>query len=229
MRNRTTAKLTILAAGLLLLTNGSSVRAQAPADEADAPPAAVSSATGAEGASSSSDFNRELRSIEEEVNGLKERVFRSKATLQLLKEVVIQGASSGANATIWHINKLGSSYSVESISYFLDGQSKFSKTDPAGSLDESKEFKVFEGAVPPGDHNLTVNVRLRGNGYGVFKYVEKYQVNFKASSTFNAEEGRSCQVRVVLDRQRGIGKSFTERPNISFDTRCTRQEGGSEQ
>ena len=227
MRTRTTAKLTILAAGLLLLTGGPTVRAQTPDDAAGA--SETSASASGSGAGSSPDFNRELRSIEEEVNGLKERVFRSKATLQLLKEVVIQGATTGANATIWHINKLGNSYTVESISYFLDGQSKFSKTDPAGSLDESKEFKVFEGAVPPGDHNLTVNVRLRGNGYGIFKYVEKYQVNFKASSTFNAEEGRSCQVRVVLERQRGIGKSFTERPTIGFDTRCTRQEGGSDQ
>lgn len=229
MRNRTTAKLNILAAGLLLLTMGSTVRAQDPAGDAAGATADSSASGSTESAGSSSEFNRELRSIEEEVNGLKERVFRSKATLQLLKEVVIQGASSGANATIWHINKLGNSYTVESISYFLDGQSKFSKTDPAGSIDESKEFKVFEGAVPPGDHNLTVNVRLRGNGYGIFKYVEKYQVNFKANSTFNAEEGRSCQVRVVLEKQRGFGKSFTERPNINFETRCTRQEGGSEE
>ena len=38
------------------------------------------------------DFNRELLTIEEQVNSLKERVFRSKATLQLLKEIVVQEA-----------------------------------------------------------------------------------------------------------------------------------------
>ena len=36
------------------------------------------------------DFNRELLTIEERVNSLKERVFRSKATLQLLKEIVVR-------------------------------------------------------------------------------------------------------------------------------------------
>ena len=46
------------------------------------------------------DFNRELLNVEEQVDGLKERVFRSKATLQLLKEIVIQGASTGARATV---------------------------------------------------------------------------------------------------------------------------------
>lgn len=211
--------------GLLLL--GSSVQAQdegAAEDGGAADAAAVESTT-----DQPPDFNRELRSVEEEVNGLKERVFRSKATLQLLKEIVIQGATTGSQATIWHVNRLGNAYSVESLGYFLDGQAKFSKTDPDGSLDESKEFKVFEGAIPPGDHNITVNVRLRGNGFGIFRYVENYQVNFKASSNFTAEEGKNCQVQVVLDRQKGIGRSFTERPNVTFDTRCTRQEGGSDE
>lgn len=221
MQTRTSAKMIILAASVLLLSTGSPGLAQ---DEAGA-------AATTEAAESSPDasFNRELRSIEEEVNGLKERVFRSKATLQLLKEIVIQGSTSGSNATIWHVNKLGNAYTVESLSYFLDGQSKFSKTDAEGSLDESKEFKVFEGAVPPGDHSVTVNVRLRGNGFGVFKYVEKYQVNFKANSTFTAEEGKSCQIQVVLEKQRGIGRSFTDRPNVAFETRCTRQEGVGDQ
>ncbi len=226
MQTRTTAKMIILAASALLLLVGAPGHAQ---DEGATETAEAAGAGSAATATPEASFNRELRSIEEEVNGLKERVFRSKATLQLLKEIVIQGSSSGSNATIWHVNKLGSAYTVESLSYFLDGQSKFSKTDPAGSLDESKEFKVFDGAVPPGDHAITLNVRLRGNGYGIFKYVEKYQVNFKANSTFTAEEGRSCQIKVVLEKQRGIGRSFTERPNVSFETRCTRQEGGGEQ
>ena len=56
------------------------------------------------------DFNQELLSIEEEVSSLKEQVFRSKATLQLLKEIVVQGTSEGSKATIWHVNKLGSGY-----------------------------------------------------------------------------------------------------------------------
>ncbi len=221
MQTRTSVKSIILAASALLLMAGSPGLAQ---DEG-----ASEEATASVSATPEASFNRELRSIEEEVNGLKERVFRSKATLQLLKEIVIQGSSTGSNATIWHVNQLGNAYSVESLSYFLDGQSKFSKTDPEGSLDESKEFKVFEGAVPPGDHVLTLNVRLRGNGYGIFKYVEKYQVSFKANSTFTAEEGKSCQVKVVLEKQRGLGRSFTERPNVAFETRCTRQDGGGEQ
>lgn len=236
MQTRNTANLIILAASVLLLTIGSPGLAQDDGGAADSAPAAgdasgsdTSAGEPASTDSAEASFNRELRSVEEEVNGLKERVFRSKATLELLKEIVIQGSSTGSKATIWHVNHLGNAYRVESLSYFLDGQNKFSKTDPNGSLDDSKEFKVFEGAVPPGDHAITLNVRLRGNGFGIFKYVEKYQVNFKANSTFTAEEGKNCQIQVVLEKQRGIGRSFTERPNVAFETRCTRQEGVGDQ
>lgn len=206
-----------LVVGLVALAVGSTVYAQ---DEAPEEAAAVT----ADSSSPEASFNRELLTIEEEVNGLKERVFRSKATLQLLKEIVIQGATTGSSATIWHVNELGKSYTLESISYFLDGQGRFSKSDPGGSLDASREFKVFEGAVPPGEHNVTVNVKLRGSGFGIFKYVEKYEINFKANTSFVAEEGKSCQVRVVLEKRKGIGQSFTERPNVNFDTRCVRMQ-----
>ena len=167
-------------------------------------------------------FNRELLTIEEQVNSLKERVFRSKATLQLLKEIVVQGTSSGSRGTVTHINKLGRSYTIESISYYLDGQGKFSKVDTAGGLDAQKEIQIFEGPIPPGNHSVTVHIKLRGNGLGIFKYVSNYVFNVQASTAFVAEDGKSCKIRTVVNERGGIGRSFTERPSVVFETRCIR-------
>ncbi|MFT4977418.1 MAG: hypothetical protein ACI8S6_003323, partial [Myxococcota bacterium] len=139
------------------------------------------------------DFNQELLSIEEEVSAIKEQVFRSKATLQLLREIVVVGSATGSHATIWHVNKLGSGYTLESVAYFLDGRSQFAKSDPTGVLDEQREFKVFDQVLPPGNHNLTVNMKLRGNGFGVFSYVKDYTFNVQSSTAFVAEEGKDCQ------------------------------------
>ena len=170
----------------------------------------------------SSDFNRELLTIEENVNSLKERVFRSKATLQLLKEIVVQGSSSGSRGSIWHVNKLGRGYTIESVAYYLDGQGKFSKVDTSGGLDDKKDLKVFDGPVPPGNHNLTVHMKLRGNGFGVFSYVSNYVFNVQASTAFVAEDGKSCKVQAIVNERSGIGRSFTERPHVTFETRCIR-------
>lgn len=185
---------------------------------------AVVEAAGPEAAAASggTGFNRELLTIEEQVHTLKEQVFRAKATLQLLKEIVIAADSSGSRATIMHVNKLGKGYVVESVSYFLDGQGKFAKADPTGELDNNKEFKVFDGAIPPGNHQLTVNMKLRGNGFGIFSYVKDYNFDVQSSTAFVAEEGKSCSVKVITNERGGIGRSFTERPNVSFETRCVR-------
>lgn len=225
----------LLVAGGLVLSTSSAAFAQdddaarddaATDDAAEIETPAAESATGGPDSSSDdvsdADYNRQLLTIEEEVHSLKEQVFRAKATLQLLREIVVQGTSAGSRATIWHENKLGRGYTIESIAYYLDGQGKFSKADPTGGLDEMREFKVFEGAVPPGSHNVTVNLRLRGNGFGVFSYVKDYTFNVQSSHSFVAEEGRNCSVRVIADERKGIGRSFTERPNVQFETTCTR-------
>jgi hypothetical protein len=207
----------LLASPAIAQENGS---APAPAS----PPA--SPAAAAEG-SKSGDFDRQLLTIEEEVHSLKEQVFRSKATLQLLKEIVVQGSTSGARATIWHENRLGRAYTVESIAYYLDGQGKFSKADASGALSAMPDFKVYEGGMPPGNHTLTVNLRLRGNGLGIFSYVQDYTVNVQASTAFVAEEGKVCTVRVTTNERRGVGRSFVERPEVQFQTRCVRQTDAS--
>ncbi len=206
MLNRILASAGAASAGLLLLALVAP--SASAADEASA--------------GNSAEYNQQLLTIEEQVHSLKEDVFRAKATLQLLKEIVVQGSAAGSRASIWHINNLGRAYSIESVAYYVDGQSKFSKVDSAGGLDASREFKVFEGALPPGNHNLTVNLQLRGSGYGVFNYVQNYTFNVQSGTVFVAEEGKSCSVRVIADERKGVGKSFTERPLVRFETKCIR-------
>jgi hypothetical protein len=118
------------------------------------------------------EFQNELLSIEEEVNSMKKNVFSVKVTLNLLRELVVQGSSTGSRATIWHVNDLGKSYVVESVSYVLDGNSEFVKTDVSGEMNQQSEIMVFEGNIPTGKHTLSVELRLRGNGFGVFNYVD---------------------------------------------------------
>lgn len=171
-------------------------------------------------------YHLELLSLEEDVNSLKERVFRSKATLQLLKEIVIEGSTTGSRATIWHVNELSSAYKVMSITYLLDGQSIYSRTDDDGALSASKEVKIWEGALPPGDHNITVSAVLQGNGFGVFSYVENYNFSMRSSYGFEAEDEHHASVRVVLDERKGIGRSFIERPQVVYEVQSTRLSEG---
>jgi hypothetical protein len=163
------------------------------------------------------EFHRDLRTVEQEVDHLKERVFRSKATLQLLKELVIEGASLGSRVVVWHINRMGPAYHTESIKYFLDGKNVYSKVDPTGHLGDLKELKIHEQAVPPGTHNLQVNMVLRGYGLGVFSYLKTYSFKVQSSYTFKVEDGKVTVVRVIADERSGPWRSFEERPTVQYE------------
>ena len=166
-----------------------------------------------------SKHSRELQTVEEEVNHLKERVFRSKATLQLLKELVIEGATVGSRVVIWHVNKMGGGYTMESIQYFLDGKNVFNKVDPGGSLDRQSDIKVHERTVPPGNHNVQVHLVLRGSGYGIFTYLRAYQFKVQSSYSFKVEDGKVTIVRVIANERGGLRKSFVDRPGVQYEER----------
>lgn len=166
-------------------------------------------------------FNRELLSVEEQVNTLKERVFRSKATLQLLAEIVAQGTGTGSRASISHVNELGRSYKIESLSYYLDGQSRYARRAAEGGLDGVDEVKIFDGPIQAGTHTLSVTMQLQGSS-GVFSYVDQIGFNVQSSATFEVKDGDTCAIRVEADEHGGLSRSFTERPDIAFDIRCTR-------
>jgi hypothetical protein len=202
-----------LGLGALLLVSAS---AAAPAHAQEPTPAPVGVDPSVEDANA--DFRRELRGVEEDVGELKERVFRSKATLKLLKELVIDSALTGSRLVLWHVNKLGGGYSMESAQYFIDGKSIFSKVDPGGTLDSVREIKVAETSLPPGSHSLQVNLVLRGKGFEVFSYLRSYQFKVTSSYVFNLEEGKTSTLRVLADSRGGL-RNFVERPTIQYEER----------
>ena len=185
-------------------------------DEVTAETAAAAAAAATAAEEAKQEFSRELKTVEEDVSTLKERVFRSKATLALLKELVIDGQTLGSRVSIYHINKLGGSYTMEAVKYFLNGKNIFTKVDPGGALDTIRELKVHEQTVPPGTHQLQLQMTLRGKGYKIFSYLRTYQFNVQSSYAFRVEDGKMTIIRVIAESKGGF-RSFVERPNISYD------------
>lgn len=173
------------------------------------------------------DYSQRLGTMEEKVNAEKERVFRSKATLQLLREIVIQGANSGSRSQVFFNNTLSNSYKVESVAYYLDGQSIYAKFDPSGGFSRDEEIMVWEGAIPPGKHQLTVNLVLRGSGK-LFKYVEGYSFKVQSTQHFTVEEGQATDLHVDLFEQGGIGTPFLEKPKVEFEVKAAEIASGDE-
>jgi hypothetical protein len=184
------------------------------AEEAKAPePAAPTAAPGA----STGTYKVQLKGLEQRVNELKERIFRSKARLNLLKETVLHGVIAGSKAIIRHKNEMGSSFRLAKLVYAVDGAQIFSKTDETGSsLDEKKEFEVFNGSIVPGNHTISVMMIFRGHGYGIFSYLKGYKFTVRSSHTFTAGEGRQTSVTVRAYEKGNITTELKDRPAVDF-------------
>ena len=192
-----------------------------PADPAGAP--AAPSATGAPpadaagaagGGGDSGAYTVRLRGLEKNVNELKEQIFRTKARLNLLKETVLGGVIGASRALIRHKNEMGSSFRLIKAAFALDGVQIAAKSE--GNLAELQEFDVYNGAIQPGSHTLSVALTYQGNGFGVFSYLKGYKFNVKSSHTFVAGESKSTNITVVGYEKGNITTQLSDKPAIDF-------------
>lgn len=181
------------------------------------------------GAASTGAYRVQLKDLEQRVNELKERIFRSKARLNLLKETVLHGVIAGSRAIIKHKNDMGSSFKLVKLVYSIDGQKIFSKVDSTGSLDDKKEFEVYNGSIVPGNHTISVVMEFKGHGFGIFSYLKGYTFKVRSSHTITAGEGRQTNLTVRAYEKGNITTELKDRPAIDFKVNLlTIGKGGSQ-
>ena len=191
----------------LALAQGAKAPAAAKPAAAPAAPAAAAAAPVAS--------DPEVRALEERVTDLKEKIYRTKARLMNLQEMVIGGeVATGAQAVIVHRNEMGSSFHLESVRYSLDGSPVF--TDSGGTLHQLEEVEVFSGRVAPGNHRVAVHLVYRGDGRGVFSYVDGYRFEVESAYSFNVEPGKTSTVQVIGYEKGGFTTAIEERPSVRY-------------
>jgi hypothetical protein len=182
-----------------------------PGAPAGSQPVASSSPGAGEGG-----YTVRLRSLEKNVNELKEQIFRTKARLNLLKETVLGGTLGASRAVIHHKNEMGTSYRLIKAVYALDGVQIYSHADDTGRLAEMPEFDIYNGAIQPGSHTLTVMMVYQGNGFGVFSYLKGYKMTVRSSHTFVAGEAKSTAITVVGYEKGNLTTNLQDRPAVDF-------------
>jgi len=187
------------------------------------PPPASEPAKPATGAEEQNELK--VRTLEERVSDLKEKIFRTKARLMNLQEMVIGGdITTGSKAVLVHRNEMGSSFYLESVAYALDGAPIYTKVDQDGDLEKREEFEIFNGRIVPGNHQVSVQMVYRGHGYGLFSYLEGYKFKVQSSYTFNAEPGKVNTIKVVGFEKGGLTAELKDRPAIRYDVDVQREE-----
>jgi hypothetical protein len=199
-------------------TTVSAPAAESAPSPSGAPPAAAAPGPGTIPAAGGDGggYTVRLRSLEKNVNELKEQIFRTKARLNLLKETVLGGTLGASRAVIRHKNEMGSSYRLIKAIYALDGVQIFAKQDDTGRLAEMPEFDIYNGAIQPGSHTLTVMLVYQGNGFGVFSYLKGYKMTVHSSHTFVAGEAKATAINVVGYEKGNITTNLQDRPAVDF-------------
>jgi hypothetical protein len=205
-----------------------SAPAPAPPSPSGAPPApaAPGAAPAPAGGSGEGGYTVRLRSLEKNVNELKEQIFRTKARLNLLKETVLGGVIGASRAVIRHKNEMGSSFRLIRATYALDGVQIFGKSDETGRLAEMTEFDIYNGAIQPGSHTLMVMMVYQGNGFGVFSYLKGYKFTVRSSHTFVAGEAKTTAITVVGYEKGNITTNLQDRPAVDFRVNVMAADAG---
>ena len=163
-------------------------------------------------------YRSKILELQGRVNNLKEKIFRTKTRLAILKENVLSKTIAGAEGRLVHKNDMGASYVLEKIVYSLDGTPIFSRVDLDGGLDDRDEIELFNGPLVPGSHTLSVMMVYRGNGFGVFSYLKGYVYTLRSSHTFHAEEGKRINLKTIAYEKGSLTTDHRDRPDIRFES-----------
>jgi hypothetical protein len=154
-------------------------------------------------------YAERLNALDGEVNVLKDRIFRSKARLAVLRETVLAAAMAGARVLLAHRNLMGTGFQLTKVTYYLDGAPIFDRRDESGGLDQEDEL---------GQHIVGVELLYTGKGFGTFSYLRGYE--FRSHATYEIEVGQRGAMKVVsLGYERGnITTEMGDRPAVDWQT-----------
>lgn len=183
------------------------------------PPAAP--ATGTEpppdvAARQSEIYGDRIDGLQVDVDDLKDRIFRSKARLALLRETVLKGVMAGSRVVIAHRNLMGSGFRLVRMVYIMDGAQIYARTDESGGLDSEDELVIYDGNLPPGPHNVTIELTYKGHGYGVFAYLTGYTFDSRSSHSFTAPENGAVKLSSVGYERGNLTTEMKDRPSVNW-------------
>ncbi|MDP8256482.1 MAG: hypothetical protein P9M14_12100 [Candidatus Alcyoniella australis] len=141
--------------------------------------------------------NQQLLAFEDELDDLRDQIFDAKARLLQLRDQVMYGSLAIIQIQLTHTQEVSSAFALQNIRYTLDGFEVFNKSNTDGELDKLKDTMVYEGAVLPGEHLLTIDLVFQGRGYGVFSYMNDYLFKVKSRYSFSVDEDKPVVLAIT--------------------------------
>ena len=159
-------------------------------------------------------YDLRVRELETRIDDLKDRVFRSKSRIVLLRETLLGGKLAGSAAIIRHADELGSGFKLVRATYVLNGKSIYNKFDEdKGLLPDNRELEIFNGAMSPSSHFLDVTLVYKGDS-AILPYFKGYTFTLSDRCPFEVEQGLTTVVDIVPFEGGDVTTSVEDRPRL---------------
>lgn len=154
--------------------------------------------------------------IVKKIKALQKKIKQSQQRMDDVVSIVLNTSETkGARAILALENKMSGSFVLIQAVVNLDGAPIFKKTDDDGLL-EGGEMEVFNGAILPGEHTLSVLLVYRGAGYGIFSYLKGYRFKVRSSHKFKVKEGKGVKLTVVGYEKGDEETKMENRPAVKY-------------
>lgn len=163
----------------------------------------------------------QLLSFQERLSQLATKISVAEAKLDTLKSTVLAGVAAGARAVVIHQNDLGENFVLERAEYLLDGGVLLDKENTDGSLDRQKRFELFNGLLPPGTHEVKVNLIYRGSSFGNYTYLAGYKFKVESKYVLSVVDGRLNTLTIVTHEKPNVTEETKDRMAVRYDLEVT--------
>lgn len=161
-------------------------------------------------------YDLRVKELETRIDDLKDKVFRSKSRIVLLKETLLGNRVAGSQARITYRNELGRRFELKRLTYILDGNPIRNQSNRGGELEGKDSIEVYNGAIGPGAHNLVIQLEYQGKA-SVFGYFGGYSFELQRACKFTVEEGIVTTVEGVAYKKGNATTSVEQRPGLRCD------------
>ncbi len=162
----------------------------------------------------SKDFS--IEKIIKELKRLKEKVAKSEKRMSDIVSVVLSSAETkGSRIALIYQTEMSPDFILVQAVFSLDGAPIYNKSDEDGLLGE-KDTEIYDGAILPGKHTLTINLVFRGHGYGILSYLSKYKFKVRSEYNFKVKEGKGLMLNVISFEKGDVNTKLEDRPAVKY-------------
>jgi len=114
-------------------------------------------------------------------------------------------------------NQMGKKFRLVEASVLLDAV-EVARVKAVKDGELERDFRIFDGAVLPGQHAVTVTLVFQGKNQGFFSYMDNYHFRAESTGAFtvNAGDSRPAVIDVIARESGGANVAFEKKPQIEI-------------